>query len=79
MQNDSIHLHSVTDKPSFVNMNNGSVIESDQFGNNTFKPTTISEEEEMDANKNASIFIENDGIMDNVATVEATDYASERK
>ena len=47
-------------------------------GNNTFKPNTIPEEEEADTNKNASIFIETEDILNSVATVEATDYASER-
>ena len=79
LQNDSIHLHSVTDKPSFAHVNNSSIMESNQFGNNSYKPATTIPEEETDANKNASIFIENDGITDSIATVEATDYASERK
>lgn len=77
LQNDSIHLHSVTDKPSYVKANNSSIMENGRFANHTFKPDTIPEEE-ADANKNASIFIETEDILDSVATVEATDYASER-
>ena len=52
-------------------------MENGQFANHTFKPNTIPEEE-ADTNKNASIFIETEDILDSVATVEATDYASER-
>ena len=54
-------------------------MENGQFANDTFKPNTSTiPEEEVDTNKNTSIFIENDDILGNVATVEATDYASER-
>ena len=52
-------------------------MENGQHANGTFKPDTIPEEE-VDTNKNTSIFIENDDILGNVTTAEATDYASER-
>ena len=52
-------------------------MENGQLANHTFKPDTIPEEE-VDTNKNTSIFIETEDIPNSVATVEATDYASER-
>lgn len=76
LQNDSIHLHSVTDKPVFVHQNNSSILESNHFANHTFKPNTIPEEE--NTNNNNSIFVETEDILDNATTVEATDYANER-
>ena len=79
LQNDSIHLHSVTDKPVFVQINNSSIIESNQFGNNTFKPTvTIPEEEKYTIPEEDS---KDSGCTDNedyLNDVKATDYASER-
>ena len=77
MQNDSIQLHSVTEKPAFTHTNNSSIIESGQFGTNSFKPTSIPEKEkhtipeETTTNNTASIHIDKDDPT-------ATYYASER-
>ena len=76
LQNDSIHLDSVTEKPVFTHTNNSSIIESSQFGTNTFKPTTTPEKEkltiaeETTTDNKASVCIDEDNPT-------ATDYASE--
>ena len=74
MQNDSVQLHGFTDKHFFAPPINSSIVENgDQFGNHTFKPSTIPEEETTNDH-----FIKNEYALDNPDTVEATDYASER-
>ena len=68
LQNDVSKLHSVTEKPFFVKINNSDLVESTHFRNeNTFKPYTTTEEEAIPKptiagipdNTNTSIYIEN--------------------
>jgi len=73
LQDNSVHLHSVTDKPIFAQPNSNSIVENSSFANNSnTKP------EEENSNKNVPIYIEYENILSNpVCVIEATDYDSE--
>ena len=74
LQNDSVQLHGVTDKPYYVQPNRGSVMENSLVADHTFRPSTIFEEEKT-AYKGTS---DAANVLENGATIEATDYASKR-
>jgi len=75
LQDNSVHLHSVTDKPIFAQPNSNSIVENSSFANNS---NTIPEEEEESTNKSVPIYIEDKNILSNPSCViEATDYNSE--
>ena len=70
LQDNSVHLHSVTDKPIFAQPNSNSIVENSSFANNS----NIIPEEEESTNKSVPIYIEDEEILSNpVCVIEATD------